>query len=63
MGRKNTTRRQPQTIKHRVEDRMARRAAHRMVEQSYRDEARQETYLSGHLVSITFTDASFGGAS
>lgn len=59
MARNNRTRRQPQRMKHRVEDAMARRALHRIAEQSYRDEARQETHINGHLAVVTFTDPSF----
>jgi hypothetical protein len=60
MARKNSTRRAPQRFKHSVEDRMARRALAREVDRSYREEARMETRLDGRLVSITFTDPSFG---
>lgn len=59
MARRNRTNKRPQRIKHNIEDRMARRAVHIAVEQSYRDEARQETYISGKLTQITFTDPSF----
>jgi hypothetical protein len=59
MARSNRSKRQPQRMKHRVEDAMARRALHRIAEESYRAEARQETHLDGRLVSITFTDPSF----
>lgn len=61
MGRKNRTTRTPQRFKHQIEDRMARRAVARLVEQSYRDEARQTTILPGGQVVLTFTDPSFVG--
>lgn len=59
MPRSNRTKRAPQRIKHRVEDRMARRAMQRTVDQGYRDEARQTTiHPDGHVV-LTFTDPSW----
>lgn len=59
MARSNRTKRTPQRIKHRVEDRMARRAMYRAIDQSYRDEARQTTVHPDGRVVVTFTDASF----
>jgi hypothetical protein len=59
MGRKNSTNRRPQAFKHRVEDRMARRALERMVDESYREEARQDRYEPGGQHTIVFTDPSF----
>jgi hypothetical protein len=59
MARRNRTNRVPQRIKHTVEDRMARRALAREVDQSYRDEAPQRTYVRGVLTVVTFTDPSF----
>lgn len=58
MPRSNRTRRSPQRIKHRVEDRMARRALARTVEDTYRRDP-ERTYLGGRLAVVTFTDPSW----
>lgn len=62
MARSNRTNRRPQRIKHHIEDAVARRALHREVDQSYREEARIVTHEHGHITIVTFTDASFGAA-
>lgn len=59
MSRKNSTRRVPQRLKHNIEDRMARREVAKIVEQSYRDEARQTRYEPTGDVVFTFTDPSW----
>ncbi len=59
MARSNRTSRRPQRFKHHIEDQMARRALARAVEESYRAEARAETFVDGRLAVITFTDPSF----
>lgn len=59
MGRRNHTNRRPQSLKCNVEDRMARRAVAKIVEQSYRDEAREIRYEVDHTITMVFTDASY----
>lgn len=59
MARKNRTKRAPQRIKHNIEDRMARRALHRIVDESYRDEQHGVRFEPTGDVVLTFTDPSF----
>lgn len=60
MSRKNSTRRVPQRLKHNIEDRIARREVAKIVEQSYREEARSVRYEPTGDVVLTFTDPSYG---
>lgn len=59
MARKNRTKSTPQRIKHNIEDRMARRALHRMVDESYRDEQHGTRYEPTGDRILIFTDPSF----
>lgn len=58
MARTNRTNRRPQRIKHRIEDKVARRALVRAAEESYRNEP-ERTYVAGRLTVVTFTDPSW----
>lgn len=58
MPRTNRTTKRPQRIKHRIEDKVARRALQRAAEDSYRRDP-ERTYVGGRLAVITFTDPSF----
>lgn len=59
MARKNRTRNAPQRIKYNIEDRMARRALHRITDQSHRDEVCGVRYEPTGDVVLVFTDPSF----
>lgn len=59
MSRKNNSKRAPQRIKHNIEDRMARRALHRLADESYREEQHAVRYEPTGDVVFVFTDPSF----